>query len=105
MSDLQQQVQQDIQNHKVIAYIKGTKQMPVCGFSMKVVKIFTALGVDFVTRNALEDEGYRAALKSITDWHTIPQVFVDGQFIGGCDIVVEMYESGDLQDLLKVESM
>lgn len=96
-----EQIKQDIASHRVFVYAKGEKNMPVCGFSAKVMQVLNALGVDYAVRNIFEDPNVRPALCAFTDWPTTPQVFVDGKFVGGCDITVEMYESGELKQLLE----
>ena len=87
--------------HPVFIYAKGEKNLAMCGFSHRVMQIFNALETDFEVRNILVDPMIRQALSSWTNWPTIPQVFVGGKFIGGCDIVSEMFESGELQELVK----
>ncbi|RME81518.1 MAG: Grx4 family monothiol glutaredoxin [Planctomycetota bacterium] len=100
--DLKKEIENDIQNHPILIYMKGEKEMPMCGFSATVVGIFKELGVPFETRNTLKDlDNYRQALKSITDWHTIPQVFIGGEFIGGCDITLELHQQGELQKMVE----
>lgn len=95
------QIQSDITANPVVLYMKGTKDMPMCGFSATVVQILNTLDVDYVDRNVLEDAALRQGIKDFTNWPTIPQLYVNGEFIGGCDIVREMYESGELQELFK----
>lgn len=104
IEEMKKIIQADIKKHPVILYMKGTKLMPQCGFSGKVVHILNKLGVQFETRNVLEDENLRQAIKEFSDWPTIPQLYINQEFIGGCDIVTQMYESGDLQNLLSVKS-
>jgi len=91
------QIEADVAAHKLLVYMKGTPSAPQCGFSAAVVDMFGQLGVPFETRNVLADPAIRTAIKEVTDWPTIPQVFVDHEFIGGCDITREMFESGDLK--------
>ena len=86
--------------NRVFLYAKGEKGAPACGFSNQVMQIFSVLGVDFQVRNILLDPRIRQDLSVWTQWPTIPQVFIDGEFVGGCDIVTEMYENGDLQKKL-----
>ncbi len=93
----QEQIKKEIQDHLVFVYAKGEKNLAVCGFSHRVMEIFNRLGVDYEVRNVLADPYIRPALCALTNWPTIPQVFIGGKFIGGCDIVTEMYESGELQ--------
>lgn len=89
-----------IEDYKVVVFMKGTPNMPHCAFSSKVVNILKVLDVSFIGINILEDESLRQALKVFSDWPTFPQVYVDGEFIGGCDIIQTMYEQGELQKLL-----
>ncbi len=93
------QIRKDIQANNVVLYMKGTKAFPQCGFSAAVVQILSTLGVDFKDVNVLEDNTIRQGIKDFTNWPTIPQLYVKGEFIGGCDIVREMYESGELEQL------
>lgn len=95
-----QEIQKDIDSHPILVYIKGSKLMPQCGFSGQVVHILESLGLPFETRNILEDPELRQAIKDFSNWPTLPQLYVQGKFIGGCDIVTQMYESGELQTLL-----
>ena len=101
MSDLSTQIQQTISNNDVVLYMKGTKEMPQCGFSSAVVKILHQLGVSFIDINVLADNNLREEIKIFSDWPTIPQLFIKGEFIGGCDIVRDMFKAGELQELLK----
>ena len=94
------QIQQDISNNDVVLYMKGTKTLPQCGFSAAVVQILSMTGVEFKDINVLDDMEIREGIKEFTNWPTIPQLYVKGEFIGGCDIVREMYEAGELQQLL-----
>jgi len=94
-------IQSDIYSNKVMLFMKGNALFPQCGFSARVVQILTHLGVPFQTANVLEDAGLRDGVKQFSNWPTIPQLYVDGEFVGGCDIVTEMYQSGELETLLK----
>ncbi len=94
-------IKEEIQKHPVILYMKGSKLMPQCGFSAKVVHILNKLQVDYETRNVLDDDALRAAIKEFSDWPTIPQLYVNKEFIGGCDIVTELYQNKDLEALVK----
>jgi monothiol glutaredoxin len=94
-------IQKDIDSHKIMLYMKGNKDMPMCGFSNQVVHILKQVGVDFEAKNVLEDDVLRQAIKEFSDWPTIPQLYVNGEFIGGCDIVTELYQSGELADQLQ----
>ena len=101
MSDILNQIQETIDNNSVVLYMKGTKDMPQCGFSAAVSHILSQLGVNFLDINVLRDSEIRQGIKDFSDWPTIPQLYVKGEFIGGCDIVKEMFQSGELQELLK----
>ena len=98
---LRKDIENDIKNNKVVIYMKGTAQEPQCGFSAKAIQILLSYGVPVKDRNIFESEELRQGIKEFTNWPTIPQVFVNGEFIGGCDILVEMHESGDLKKLLE----
>jgi len=95
-----ERIQNDIQNNDVVLYMKGTSAFPQCGFSSLVVQVLSHLGVDYKDINVLEDSEIRQAIKDFSNWPTIPQLYVKGEFVGGCDIVREMYEAGELQELL-----
>lgn len=94
-----------IKENDVVLFMKGTADIPLCGFSARVVSILNNLKVKFLDINVLESEKIRQSIKDYTDWPTIPQLYVKGSFIGGCDIVKEMFESGELQTLLKEKSV
>jgi monothiol glutaredoxin len=101
MSDVQQRIDQLVKGHRVMLFMKGTAQFPMCGFSGRAVQILKACGAeDLATFNVLEDEGVRQGIKEYANWPTIPQLYVNGEFVGGSDIMMEMYESGELQQLL-----
>ena len=101
MSDIQQQIDQLVKGHRVVLFMKGTAQFPMCGFSGRAVQILKACGTnDLTTVNVLENEGIRQGIKEYTNWPTIPQLYVNGEFVGGSDIMMEMYESGELQQVL-----
>jgi monothiol glutaredoxin len=95
------QIRKDIENNDVVLYMKGTAVFPQCGFSAAVVQILSQLGVAFKDVNVLEDATIRQGIKDFTNWPTIPQLYVKGEFVGGCDIVREMFTNGELQELLK----
>jgi monothiol glutaredoxin len=95
-----EQLQQQINDNKIILYMKGTKDKPQCGFSAHSVKALNACGANFVTVDVLADPEIRATLPQIANWPTFPQLYVNGELIGGCDIILEMYESGELQQLI-----
>ncbi|MDY0013031.1 MAG: Grx4 family monothiol glutaredoxin [Rhodocyclaceae bacterium] len=99
--DIQQVIQEQVTTHPVVLYMKGTPQMPQCGFSSTAVQILKACGVTEVFAvNVLADEAIRQGIKEFSNWPTIPQLYVKGEFIGGSDIMREMFESGELKELL-----
>ena len=93
-------IQSDITDNPVMLYMKGNAMFPQCGFSARVVQILTHMGVPFQTANVLEDADLRDGVKQFSNWPTIPQLYVMGEFVGGCDIVTEMFQSGELATLL-----
>jgi len=95
-----ERIQGDVTGNPVMLYMKGTAMFPQCGFSARVVQILTHLGVPFQTANVLEDIELREGVKHFSNWPTIPQLYVKGEFVGGCDIVTEMFQSGELETLL-----
>jgi monothiol glutaredoxin len=99
--DIMKKIQSQIDENKILIYMKGTKIMPQCGFSATTVKIFESYGVPFETVNVLADPELREAIKKFSDWPTIPQVYIDGKFVGGCDICLEMHQRGELGPLAK----
>jgi monothiol glutaredoxin len=101
MSEVQQRIDDLVRNHRVVLFMKGTAQFPMCGFSGRAVQILKACGVeDLKTVNVLEDEEIRQGVKDYAQWPTIPQLYVGGEFVGGSDIMMEMYQSGELQQVL-----
>lgn len=103
MSDIQQRIDQLVKTHDIVLFMKGTASFPMCGFSGRAVQILKACGVDpkdVMTVNVLDDPEIRQGIKEYSNWPTIPQLYVRGEFIGGSDIMMEMYESGELQRLL-----
>jgi len=101
MSDTQQRIDQVVKNHRVVLFMKGSAQFPMCGFSGRAVQLINACGVnDLKTVNVLEDDEIRQGIKQYANWPTIPQLYVNGEFIGGSDIMTEMYQSGELQQVL-----
>ena len=96
-----EQIKQDIGGNDVVLYMKGTPVFPQCGFSAAVVEVLSRLGVKFKGVDVLTDPGVRDGVKQFSSWPTIPQLYVKGEFVGGCDIVREMYASGELSQLLK----
>jgi monothiol glutaredoxin len=101
---MREAIQEAISENDVILFMKGTPDAPACGFSARTVAILRTLEAKFAAVNVLPDPGIRQELSEVSGWPTIPQLFVDGELVGGCDIVVEMYESGELQQLLGVEA-
>ncbi len=95
-----ERIQKTVSENDVVLYMKGTPVFPQCGFSSTVVQVFDYLEVDYASVNVLEDMEIRQGIKEVNNWPTIPQVFVKGEFIGGCDIVREMFENGELKALL-----
>jgi len=101
MSDVQQRIADLVKGNRVVLFMKGTAQFPMCGFSGRAVRILKACGVDdLATCNVLEDEEIRQGIKEYANWPTIPQLYIDGEFVGGSDIMMEMYQSGELQQLI-----
>jgi monothiol glutaredoxin len=101
MSDVQQRIAELVRGNRVMLFMKGTAQFPMCGFSGRAIQVLKACGVgDLQTFNVLEDEDVRQGIKEFAQWPTIPQLYVKGEFVGGSDIIMEMYESGELQQLL-----
>ncbi|AUN32088.1 Grx4 family monothiol glutaredoxin [Niveispirillum cyanobacteriorum] len=96
-----ERIKRDIADNDVVLYMKGTPVFPQCGFSAAVVQVLSHLGVKFKGIDILVDPALRQGIKEFTNWPTIPQLYVKGEFVGGCDIVREMYEAGELQDLLR----
>ena len=99
-NDVFERIQNEITEAPVMLYMKGTAMFPQCGFSARVVQILTHMGVPFKTANVLEDMELREGIKQFSQWPTIPQLYVKGEFVGGCDIVMEMFQSGELETLL-----
>jgi monothiol glutaredoxin len=101
MSDVQQRIDDIVKNHKVVLFMKGTPQFPMCGFSGRAIQVLKACGVSEIKSvNVLEDEEIRQGIKEYANWPTIPQLYIDGEFVGGSDIMMEMYQAGELQPLL-----
>jgi len=100
--DTKQRIKEQVEGNRVVLYMKGTPQFPQCGFSALAVQVLNACGVqDFASVNVLADAEIRQGIKEFANWPTIPQLYVNGEFVGGSDIVKEMYESGELQKLLE----
>lgn len=100
MSDTQKQIQDIVEANDVVLFMKGTKEMPQCGFSSRVAGVLNYMGIDYRDVNVLADEAIRQGIKDFSDWPTIPQLYVKGEFVGGCDIVTEMTLSGELDQIL-----
>jgi monothiol glutaredoxin len=103
MSDTQQRIAQLVKNSDVLLFMKGSASFPMCGFSGRAIQILKACGVDpkaVTTVNVLEDDEIRQGIKEFSNWPTIPQLYVKGEFVGGSDIMMEMYQSGELQQVL-----
>jgi monothiol glutaredoxin len=103
MSDINavDKIKEDLKTNEVVLFMKGTPMFPQCGFSASTVQILTSLGVKFKGVNVLEDNSVRQGIKDYSDWPTIPQLYVKGEFIGGCDIINEMANSGELEKLFE----
>ncbi|WP_299674681.1 Grx4 family monothiol glutaredoxin [uncultured Roseobacter sp.] len=101
MSDANSQIKNTISNSDVVLFMKGTKEMPQCGFSSRVAGVLNYMGIEYSDVNVLADEAIRQGIKDFSDWPTIPQLYVKGEFVGGCDIITEMTLSGELDTLLE----
>jgi len=97
MADAHETIDAEVKGNDVVLFMKGTPQFPMCGFSGQVVQILNYLGVPYKGVNVLDDEGVRNGIKAYSNWPTIPQLYVKGEFVGGCDITREMFQSGELQ--------
>jgi len=101
MTEVHQRIDEIVKNHRIVLFMKGSAQFPMCGFSGRAIQILKACGVgDITTVNVLDDEDIRQGIKDYANWPTIPQLYVNGEFVGGSDIMMEMYEAGELQPLL-----
>lgn len=100
--ELKERIDNLVQQNKILVFMKGSKLMPQCGFSNNVVQILNALGVPFETVDVLADMEIRQGIKEYSDWPTIPQVYVNGEFMGGSDILIDLYQKGELQEKLEV---
>ena len=100
MADANQIIDNEVKSNDVVLFMKGTPQFPMCGFSGQVVQILGYLGVEYKGVNVLDDEGIRQGIKDYSSWPTIPQLYVKGEFVGGCDITREMFQAGELQSHL-----
>ena len=100
---IRDRIEKDVKGNKVMLYMKGTPEAPMCGFSARTVDILKQYKVPFKTFNIFDDEAIRQGIKEYADWPTIPQLYINGEFVGGCDIVVEMHGNGELAKLLQAE--
>ena len=98
-------IQQAVEGNDVVLFMKGTPVFPQCGFSSQMVQVLTYLGVKFKAVNVLENDAIRQGIKEFSDWPTIPQLYIKGEFVGGCDIVKEMFQQGELQALLEEKGL
>ena len=105
MSDVNARIEAEVKNNDVVLFMKGTPQMPMCGFSGRVVQILDHLGADYKGINVLESGELRQGIKDYSNWPTIPQLYVKGEFVGGCDIVTEMTLSGELDQLFETKGV
>jgi monothiol glutaredoxin len=105
MSDVNDRIKSLVETNRVVLFMKGDKNVgPMCGFSARALQIVNALGVEYETLNVLDDPEIREGVKAYSNWPTIPQLYVDGQFIGGSDIAMEMFQSGELQKLIDAKA-
>ncbi len=104
MSDVKATIEQQIKDHSVLLYMKGSKEFPMCGFSGQVVHMLKQCGAEFTTVNVLEDADIRQGIKDFSHWPTIPQLYINGEFVGGCDIITELFQSGELQKKLSSQA-
>ena len=100
-----QQIQKDISENNIVLYMKGTHEFPRCGFSNYVVQVLNHFNVEFKDIDVLENQDIREGIKQFTNWPTLPQLYIKGEFVGGCDIVREMYDSGELEQLFKEKEL
>jgi monothiol glutaredoxin len=100
--ELKSRIEQLVNSNKILVFMKGSKLMPMCGFSNNVVQILNTLGVPYQTVDILEDPEIRQGIKEYSNWPTIPQIYINGEFVGGSDIAIELYQSGELQQLVEV---
>ncbi|MBN9565164.1 MAG: Grx4 family monothiol glutaredoxin [Alphaproteobacteria bacterium] len=103
--DILDQIAKDIADNDVVLYMKGTPDIPMCGFSATVVSILNHMNVPFKGVNVLEDPQVRQGIKDFTQWPTIPQLYIKGEFIGGCDVVKELFQSGELESILQQQGL
>jgi monothiol glutaredoxin len=101
MADIMEKIQSAVRDNKIMIFMKGNRTFPQCGFSAATVAIFDQLGVPYATADVLSDPELRDAIKQYSNWPTVPQVYIDGKFVGGCDIIRELAESGELEPMVK----
>jgi len=99
--DIIERIRNTVESESIVLFMKGTPQFPMCGFSSRTVKALKSIGAPFVSINVLEDSDMRANLPRYSNWPTFPQLFINGELIGGCDIALELYESGELERIVK----
>ena len=104
MSDIKDTIRETVEQNKVVLFMKGTKNFPQCGFSQRAVEILKKCGAEFKDVNVLADPAIRQGVKDFSNWPTIPQVYIGGQFVGGSDILLEMFQSGELQKLIDAKA-
>ena len=102
MTDINGWIDQQVKENDVVLFMKGTPQFPQCGFSGRVVQMLDHLGVPYAGINVLESDALRDGIKGYSDWPTIPQLYVKGEFVGGCDILTEMFQNGELQEQMSI---
>jgi monothiol glutaredoxin len=102
---IEQFIANEVKSNDVVLFMKGTPQFPMCGFSGQVVQILDYIGVPYKGLNVLENDDLRQGIKSFSNWPTIPQLYVKGEFVGGCDIIREMFQAGELQSLMKEKGL
>ena len=104
-NEIQESIKSVVESNDVVLFMKGTKETPQCGFSNAIVNILSFMNLDFKDVNVLDDDDLREGVKIFTNWPTIPQLYVKGEFIGGCDIIQDMYKSGELSEVLKSKNI
>ncbi|MGL5807769.1 MAG: Grx4 family monothiol glutaredoxin [Xenococcaceae cyanobacterium] len=100
--EVKEKIDKLVRDNKILVFMKGSKLMPQCGFSNNVVQMLNSLGVPFETVDVLSDSDIRQGIKEYSNWPTIPQIYINGEFVGGSDIAIELYQSGELQEMLEV---
>src|ERR1700674_5532159 len=101
MSSASERIQSTIKGNKIVVFMKGNRNFPMCGFSAATIQVFEDLGAPYETVDVLADQEIREGVKTYSNWPTIPQVYIDGKFVGGCDIIRELHESGELEPMVK----